>query len=260
MKYLNSTLVFCAVIFTLSFPLAAETEKNIPPHLTVCVNADNPPFSQQTSGGADVDIARALGENMHREVGLFWVQIPGRGGLGKALKQSIQAGRCDLYMGLPDAEEMTRDLAEHHLKKSNPYTSVGYVFVTARSPAAVPTTRVGVVTATPADLYLHVNKFNRIPYANNNDLIEAVVNGDVAKALIWSPALARYRLQFKDAPLKIEAIQPKDENLRNRLVMAACSNSGSLIEDVNRALVELEKSGTLAKINENNALITLPPI
>lgn len=244
-----------ALLLTLPTVPAAAPADGARPRLAVCVDADNPPFSSPEAGGIDVDIARALAERLQRELALRWVQVPARGGLGKALRASIQAGQCELFMGLPDEAEMTRELAERKLQASRPYLAIGYLLVSA---AGASGTRIGAVTATPADLYLHRQKLDRVPYGNNRALIDALRAGDLHRALLWTPAIARYLQGVKAPPLRVEAAQPKDASLRTGLVIAV--RGDALLAEVDRALDALATAGRLAAIAEAHALSPLPPI
>ncbi|MBK8337200.1 MAG: transporter substrate-binding domain-containing protein [Sterolibacteriaceae bacterium] len=244
-----AALALVAALLAANPGLAAET-------LKVCVDADNPPFSSESRGGIDVDIARALATGLQRELALQWVRVPERGGLGKALKQSIQAGQCDIFMGLPLEAEMTRELAERKLATSRTYMTVGYVSVSLRAGGSG--SKIGAVTATPADLYLHrQHTADRQPYANNRDLIEALRAGKLKRALIWSPALAEHLAGGNDNVLQIDAAQPADPGLRFGLLAAVRSGGTVSLADIDRVLAELASAGKLAETAAAHALPAL---
>lgn len=243
--------------------LACAQPQAAPPvggRLPVCVDGENPPFSLPAAGGSgfDVDLARVIAQKLQREVEFFWVQIPTRGGLGKALKESIQAGRCDLFFGLPVGEETDADLARRSLRKSRPYLTLGYLLVGV--PGSAPMTlnqarqarRVGAVTATPADLYLHKEKFNRVPYGNNRELVNAVRDGGVQAALLWGPALAALR-NGTDAFVTASE-QPSDPALRTNMVIALRSADRDLANAVDAAVAELIAGGELRALAGRHGL------
>lgn len=118
----------CALALALSSIVSAAP-------LTACVVDGNEPFSSSSGGarGLDVEVVQALATKLGREPKLNWIVVPSRGGMGRALKQSIQAGACDLFVGLPETEGGGEDLTERGLVASTPYVSVGYVLV---APAA----------------------------------------------------------------------------------------------------------------------------
>lgn len=172
-------------------------EEAAPAYLRVCLDNDAPPFSSEAvpERGIDVDVAQALAAQLGRPLKPVWVQVSNRGGLGKALRQTLAAGLCDAYLGIPQGPDMAADLAERQLVASAPYLWLGYLLVAAPGRAA-PTAaalrsarKVGAVSATPADLYLHRQQFARVPYPGNAALIDALKAGEIDLALVWSSAL-----------------------------------------------------------------------
>lgn len=161
-------------------------------------------------------------------------------------------------MGLPEESELARELAERNLKSSRPYLVIGYLLVTGAKTGAAAGSRVGAVTATPADLYLHRQKLDRVPYGNNRELIDALRSGAVRSALVWTPALARYGKDAGDGMLGVEARQPMDASLRTGLVVAI--RSDGLAVEVDRGLAALAASGRLAAIADAHGLRSMPPI
>lgn len=246
-----SALLLSATL-ALASPLVSAADAS---RLGVCVDADNPPFSsEQQGGGVDVEVARALAAGLQRELTLHWVRVPERGGLGKALKQSIQAGQCEIFMGLPQEAEMARELAERKLATTQAYLTVGYVAVAPRNGGSG--NKIGAVTATPADVFLHrTRSAERQPFGNNRELLEALRAGQLRNALVWSPALAEHLAMRKDDVLKLEAQQPQDASLRFGLLVAV-SSKGS-VADINRVLAELASSGRLGAIAAAHALPSL---
>jgi ABC-type amino acid transport substrate-binding protein len=234
--------------------------------LGVCLDDDNPPFSSHAAlSGIDVELARALAKALKRELEFTWVTITARGGIGRALKESIQAGRCDLFMGLPVDEDTAADLAARKLEGSTPYLALGYLLVSA--PGTAPLTldkarkarRFGAVTATPADLYLHKEKLNRVPYGNNAELMQALQNGEVDAALIWSPALGG--LQPGDAghaPV-VARDQVSDPILKTRMLIAVRTSATGLAGEVDAALAQLRSDGAIRALSEAQRLPWLVP-
>ncbi|MBN9202879.1 substrate-binding periplasmic protein [Methylibium petroleiphilum] len=166
--------------------------------LKVCVDQDDPPFAAEATPerGIDVEVAQALAKQLNRPLRLVWVQVPNRGGIGKALRQTLVAGQCDAYLGIPQGPDMAGELAERKLTQSGPYLLLGYVAVAAPG-RPVPTTaslrrarKIGAVSATPADLYLHRMNLPRAPFPGSAALLAGLKSGEIDVALIWSPWLA----------------------------------------------------------------------
>ncbi|WP_019919570.1 substrate-binding periplasmic protein [Methyloversatilis discipulorum] len=233
--------VACALALALSSLVSAAP-------LTACVVDGNEPFSSSSDGarGLDVDVVQALAAKLGREAKLNWIVVPSRGGMGRALKQSIQAGTCDLFVGLPETEGGGEDLAERGLVASTPYLSVGYVLVApvagkVKSLSDLGKAKVGAVTATPADLHLLAGGYNRTPYGNHRQLMDALARGEIAGALVWAGRLA-------DAPPPdgIGVRQVLNEpSLTTRFVIASRRADAALGSAVNQALAALKADGTL---------------
>lgn len=234
----------CALALALSSIVSAAP-------LTACVVDGNEPFSSSSGGvrGLDVEVVQALATKLGREPKLNWIVVPSRGGMGRALKQSIQAGACDLFVGLPETEGGGEDLTERGLVASTPYVSVGYVLVApaagkVKSLSDLGTAKVGAVTATPADLHLLAGGYNRTPYGNHRQLMEALARGDIAAALVWAGRLAE-----TPPPDGIAIRQVLTEpSLTTRFVIASRRADAALGGAVNDALAALKADGTLDAI------------
>lgn len=220
--------------------------------LRVCVAEDNSPFSSSSGveRGIDVDLIEELGRRLGRAVQFDWVRIANRGGLGKALNQSLVKGQCDAFAGIPDGGEVHEDLAEKGLVASTPYLSAAYVLVQAPGQhlASLADLRrvahLGAVTATPADLYLFESGLHRAPYGNNQDLIRALSQGELDAALMWSPALAR--LKAAGQPLWPNAVVPDVHfggEMKTRFVIALRADESGLLAQVNTTLAGMQDDG-----------------
>ena len=69
--------------------------------LRICVDPANPPLSVNRVGGQpglDVEIAHAVAEHLDLQPHLVWVDTTYG---GRALRRSLLAGQCELFMGLP---------------------------------------------------------------------------------------------------------------------------------------------------------------
>lgn len=229
--------------------------------LTACVDEDNPPFSSRSpaEGGIDLEIARAIAARLGRPLQPVWVQVPRRGGLGKALRLSIDAGRCEIFMGLPHGDEMASELAEHRLVTSRAYLTVGYLLVGASQapPPAPQRSRIGVVTATPADWYLHQQQLRRVPYASARQLLQGLREGEVELALVWSAALAAAGAGSDVRPLPAAA-QPADPSLRTGLAVATRRADAATTQAIDQAVAALRDDGSFERIAQARGLPALP--
>lgn len=240
---------------------AAATAAAAP--LAVCVDADDAPFSSAATPerGIDVGVAQALAERLQRPLKLVWVTVPNRGGLGKALRQTLAAGECDAYLGIPLGPDMARELDERQLTTTGAYLGLGYLWVAAPgkpAPSAAmlrAARKVGAVTATPADLYLHRMKLPRAPYGGSAALIAALRAGEVEWALLWSSALAAEAtrdLVRADTP-------PDDADLRTGLAVALRRADAELRTQVSAAVDALRAEGRFDAIAAQYGLPRVAP-
>src|SRR6185437_2896511 len=91
--------------------------------LRICVDPDNPPLSLNKVGaqpGYDVEIGQAIAEHLDLHPRLVWVDTTYG---GRALRRSLLAGQCELFMGLPADPAAESDGA---LALTTPYYSTGY--------------------------------------------------------------------------------------------------------------------------------------
>lgn len=236
--------------------------------LSVCVEQDNPPFSSQDgNGGAqgiDIDVAQALAQRLQRSLRIVWVTEPERGGFGKALRQSIDAGKCDAFMGVPASRDSNELLREHALAVSVPYLIVGYVY--ASRTGSVPATpqdarrakRIGVTSATPGDLYLHAHNLNRVPYPSTAAVLQALAAGEADLGLVWTPAVAS-AAQTSHGNWVLSREPADDPALRTPLAVAVRAADSSLRRDIDTALRTMHEESAIARIAADRGLFHLQP-
>lgn len=261
MRSILRPLALAALLSTAGIAGAADAPANTP--LKVCVDQDDPPFAAEATPerGIDVEVAQALAQQLGRPLRLVWVQVPNRGGLGKALRQTLVAGQCDAYLGIPQGPEMAGDLAERKLTQSGPYLLLGYVAVAAPGRPA-PTVaglrrarKIGAVTATPADLYLHRMNLPRSPFASSAALLAGLKSGEIDAALIWSPWLADDAA--KDFVRGSEPLG--DADLVAGLTVATRRADEALTRDIAAAVETLRGAGRFDAIAQRHDLPKITP-
>jgi len=91
--------------------------------ITFCVDPLNMPYSQQFAQppGFDMEIGGLIAEFLQRESGIFWADTGTRGGLGRAMRNSINAGQCNAFMGIVSDPRQDAELEEKGLVLSAPY-------------------------------------------------------------------------------------------------------------------------------------------
>lgn len=191
-----------------------------PDALRVCADPNNLPFSNRAQAGFENRLAELVARQLHRPLRYeWWAQRRG------FLRNTLDAGRCDLVMGMPATAD--RILA------TAPYYTSTYVFLTRRSrgppisslddprlrrlriglhfigddyhntPAAAALARRGIVrNLVGYSIYGDYSKPN--PPA---DLVYAVARGDVDVAVVWGP-FAGYFGPRTSVPLVSAPVRP----------------------------------------------------
>jgi ABC-type amino acid transport substrate-binding protein len=236
-----------------SLPLLAGAVARAEPPLNVCVDTDHAPFSSSATPtqGLDIDVGQALAAQLGRTAQFVWVDVPNRGGLSKALREHLGTARCDLFTAVPVGGDEPLD---KRWRQSPPYAVLRYRWAAAPDqpvPADPPVRAraIGVVSATPADLYLHTHGLRRTPYPNNAALLDALSAGEVPVALVWSAALST-----ATPPWVLSPRGPDDPALRTALTLLTRSTDGALGDAVTAALTALAADGTLARLRARHGL------
>lgn len=87
--------------------------------LRVCADPNNLPFSNDAGEGFENQLARLVAAELHRSLQYYW--WPQRRGF---VRNTLNAGHCDLIVGVPARTEMART--------TRPYYRSSYVFVSRR--------------------------------------------------------------------------------------------------------------------------------
>lgn len=186
----------------------------------VCADPNNMPFSNQKLEGfenriADL-IAKDLGATVHYT---WWGQR--RGFIRNTMNATLESGRCDVVMGVPDKYDIVRT--------TRPYYRSTYVFVSRKDKGlalrtlddpALKSLKIGVhllgddYTNPPPVHELgkrhivdNVEGFSTFYSAENppSTLVDAVANGRVDVAIVWGP-VAGYFASRQKVPMTIVPI------------------------------------------------------
>ena len=188
--------------------------------LRVCADPNNLPFSNQAREGFENRLAQLLADDRGARLEYtWWAQRRG------FVRNTLQAGTCDVVMGVPSRFELTRT--------SRPYYRSSYVFAARRDRVArlaslddprLRDLRVGVqmigddfANTPPAHaLATRGLAHNVVGFPVYGDysrpaplaaIVNAVDRGDVDAALVWGPA-AGYFAKTARHPLELTPVAP----------------------------------------------------
>lgn len=238
---------------------AAETsgqtrEKGV---ITVCADPYIYPASAQGyPPGYDIEIIRKIAEDGGYRVKHVWVDTGTRGGLGKAIRNSIAKGLCDVFVGIGVNDLNIDELAEKDLVFTDPYLGLAFILVVQGQAANASTLddlkdiKIGVPMSTPVDGYLFDNDYKREIYLGNRRVMRGMVNGEIDAALIWSPNLAKAKKEFPDNEFLVAAGWKPHPDLRWNVAMVVPAAQTDLMQYLNDSIHSLTESGDMQRIVE----------
>lgn len=247
---------------------AAETsgqtrEKGV---ITVCADPYIYPASAQGyPPGYDIEIIRKIAEDGGYRVKHVWVDTGTRGGLGKAIRNSIGKGLCDVFLGIGVNDMNIDELAEKDLVFTDPYLGLAFILVVQGQAANASTLddlkdiKIGVPMSTPVDGYLFDNDYKREIYLGNRRVMRGMVDGEIDAALIWSPSLAKAKKEFPDNEFLVAAGWKPHPDLRWNVAMVVPAAQTELKQYLNDSLRSLTESGDMQKIVERYGAIYFAP-
>ncbi len=226
--------------------------------ITLCAAPYGWPYSSSMDypRGFDIDIVERIAMKEELIFNIYWAEQKMRGGLGKALRHSIQKGRCDIYMGIANSDSSADELKEKNLILTQSYLGVAYV------PIANPEvkdfvhieeikgkSKPGVAMSTAMDGYLFYNGYDRDLFARKPTEIDAVAKQEIEMAFVMSTSLAKARKKYKDAPFRvIKSYIPPLELRWN--VAGTIEDDKEFLDLINKHLTEMMADGTIKELVE----------
>ncbi|MBT3939692.1 MAG: transporter substrate-binding domain-containing protein [Pelagibacterales bacterium] len=270
-RLLLTTIIytFISLIVFNNIASAGEVLDNIrkTQKITLCAGPYAWPYTSSVDypRGFDIDILERIAMKEELIFNIYWAEQKMRGGLGKALRHSIQKGRCDIYMGIANSDSSADEIKEKRLILTQPYLGVAYV------PIANPgvkdfvnmeeikgKSKPGVSMSTAMDGYLFYNGYDRDLFARKPTEIDAVAKQEIEMAFVMSTSLAKARRKYKDAPFRvIKSFNPPLELRWN--VAATIQNDKEFLELMNKHLTEMMADGTIKELVEKYNVPYYPP-
>lgn len=235
---------------------------------TICADPYNWPHSSSSDypRGFDVEIFSQIAANQGWRVEMYWSNTGTRGGLGRALRNSISKGRCQVFTGIAIDPDSIDEIGEKDLTFSAPYLGLAYVPVVdpqlsglASLAEIAEQTEIGVAMSTVMDGYLIDNGIERELYLGNRRALDGLRNGETKAVMIWAPALAIENRRHKDSKFAlVEAFEPI-QGLRWNIGAAIPRAETRLLELVNAELRTMLDDGTIEAIVSEYQIPFFPP-
>ena len=235
--------------------------------IVACADPYNMPFSSPdpNAPGFDVDIAREIATGMGLDIAYHWADTGTRGGLSRAVRLSINDGKCAFFMGVPDEPDMLEEYEEKRLEITRSYVNMGYVLVrrtggrSAKTLAEVKDAKIGVIMFTVADMDLSSEGFLTDPYRVSEENLAALQNGDVEFSLLLSSKVGWWLHQNPESGLEIVDGFTPDPRMDYGLVIAVRRTERDLKAAINEQLEKMVASGRIAEIVAKYGVPFLPP-
>ena len=175
-RYLGMTVVVLGLLLATALPAAAYDR------LIWCVDPLNMPYSQQSGfpPGFDVDISMRISQLLERRHEMYWADTGTIGGLGRALRRSINNEKCDAFMGIVIHEKVSEELDEKNLVVTEPYMAVGLALLVHENSPPIRNVEdlADKLTAIQNGTYGHrimiVNKYEYRRFRFENEIMDVV--------------------------------------------------------------------------------------
>ena len=240
------------IAFSAGVALAVSTNTLSARELRVCADPNNRPFSAEDGSGMENKIAELIGQELGADVTYTW--FAQRRGF---LRNTLNAGQCDLVPGIPARMEM--------LRTTQPYYRSAYMFVRRETTPkieslddpALKRLKIGVqligndATNTPpvhalAHRGIVDNVHGYMVYGDYESpdpvspIVDAVASGDLDVAIVWGPqagyfaAKQKVRLALDPAP---PSARDGDPPMRFEIAMGVRKADAALAAEIDRAVV-----------------------
>ena len=250
--------------------------------MVVCADPYSYPYSVKNVNppGFDVEIMRAIAKLANFDLEMYWADTGTRGGMSKAVRNSILKGRCDLFAGVGDNGD--DDILMGQLVFTDAYMGVGYILVTQNEADGMSIQEIidagmplGVQMSTPIDNWLFERKISRALQPDNARVMRDMVRGDTNAAIVFSHAPSVAKRRHPEATFNIsdsytaEALYAAvgeeyiGEGLGQQLwnlKFLARKRDKSFIEFVNQSILTLTENGTIEALVESYGVPYFPPL
>lgn len=235
--------------------------------LVACADPYDFPYAARNANppGFDVDILRELAKLGGMELEMYWADTGTRGGMSRALRNSMMKGRCDVFAGIADNGD--DDILMGQLAFTQPYLGTGYILVVQNEASnlksieelSAANIRIGVQMSTPIDAALFEKGIARELYADNARVMRGMANGEVNAAIVWSTVLTNAKRKYPDAAFKMaDGYVPIDGQHWN-LKYLVRKRDASLMNFINEGVRQLLDNGKIEEIVESYGVPFYPP-
>lgn len=232
--------------------------------LRVCLLAHNLPFSERdTETGFDVDVGRAVAENLRRPFVPVWIAHDER--ITEVDESDfplhrLANGDCDAIFSVPgrDAIREESSLAVGRAYYGAAFTLVGRAGRTPASVRDVEMQSVAVQAQTIAGFILEALRIPMRTFFSTDEALAALTDGSVELAFVWGPTAGWYATANPHARLDFATAEPLSVARWNEYV-ATRQPDVALRSEIDAALARLRNNGTLKNLAGRYGIPWHPP-
>lgn len=211
--------------------------------ISVCANPNALPYASNKpdAPGFQLEIARALAQRLGVRLRVEWI-VP---------RMRASTVDCDLLMdtiAVPGVQPPS-------VKLSVPYYRGGVPLAFGRGEETVPSyrglrpgMRVGVIMNSLASLVISRTGAAMIPFAFEDDMLEALARGEIAAAAASAASIGYFNEKNPEARLQLVHAEDNEPELRWPVAIGMRRADDALVEKVNAAVTALVADGTIAAI------------
>ena len=239
--------------------------------ILACADAWFWPFSRTAHNnepaGIEIEILQAIASNHGWDVSIAWVNTGMRFGVGVTFGTSVDKGICDIFLGLTITND-DHHMPRHKMAFTKPFMSTGYVLVT-QGPASdvktlddakVQNVKVGVPAYSPMSEYADEHDIPHVTFFQNYQVIDALINGQVNAAMIWSGSISQAKLEHPEAEFAmVKGYQPPDE-MRFDNAWGIKEKEVELLKFIDEEFAVMLKNGETRRISERYGVPFYPPL
>ena len=211
--------------------------------ISVCANPNALPYASNRPDkpGFQIEIARALAERLGLRLHVDWI-VP---------RMRAATVDCDMLMDTIARPEIQGPA----IKLSTPYQTGGVALAFAPGQATVASyrelkagTRVGVMTNSLASLIVSKTGARMVPFAFEDEMMEAVAKGEVDAAAVSPASIGYYNTTNPGRKVTLVHAEDSEPELKWVVAVGLRRADAPLVDAVNAAVAALVADGTIANI------------
>jgi polar amino acid transport system substrate-binding protein len=225
--------------------------------IKVCAHPAALPFSSQDPAqpGFQLEIAGAIARTLGVKVIPEWI----------IFTRHARRAECDAIIGAVVPLKTDKAPPSRGALLTRAYAGSGYVLLVPQADTAVHRVedvkpgKIGVEYTSWPHYMLQTHGIGITAYRDQTEIIEAVVNGEVAAGMVTDPYLGWFLKEHPQAAVKVADGYVRDLELQWNIAVRLLGADPTLRDAVNEALEGLLANGTIQGILTKYGLTYLPP-